>query len=201
MTTYTYSQLEGLWEQAGGSTALAPVMAAIAMAESGGNSDAYNASGATGLWQILGAVNASDQGSLTNPQTNAKEAVLKYKTQGLGAWTTYTSGAYKQFLQSGTAATNTSGTQQQQSNATPGSSPGGVVGFAESIPLMGGLFTAMEPFIHAIATVIDYSFGVFEPGQGLRIAFGAGALVMLYLSYKVLASSGAMPQGLVPGMV
>lgn len=201
MTTYTYSQLEGLWEQAGGSTALAPVMAAIAMAESGGNSDAYNASGATGLWQILGAVNASDQGSLTNPQTNAKEAVLKYKTQGLGAWTTYTSGAYKQFLQSGTAATNTSGTQQQQSNATSGSSPGGVVGFAESIPLMGGLFTAMEPFIHAIATVIDYSFGVFEPGQGLRIAFGAGALVMLYLSYKVLASSGAMPQGLVPGMV
>lgn len=201
MTTYTYSQLEGLWEQAGGSTALAPVMAAIAMAESGGNSDAYNASGATGLWQILGAVNASDQGSLTNPQTNAKEAVLKYKTQGLGAWTTYTSGAYEQFLQSGTAATNTSGTQQQQSNATSGSSPGGVVGFAESIPLMGGLFTAMEPFIHAIATVIDYSFGVFEPGQGLRIAFGAGALVMLYLSYKVLASSGAMPQGLVPGMV
>ena len=93
------------------------------------------------------------------------------------------------------SSSNTSGTP------TPGSSPGGVIGFAESIPLMGGLFTAMEPFLHAVATVIDYSFGVFEPGQGLRIAFGAGALVLLYLSYKVLASSGAVPQGLVPRVV
>lgn len=102
MTVYTYAQLEGLWINAGGPPSLAPLMAAIAEAESSGNSNAYNSSGATGLWQILGAVNPADQANLTNPQTNAKEAVLKYKSQGLSAWVTYTSGAYKQFMNNST---------------------------------------------------------------------------------------------------
>jgi hypothetical protein len=101
-TKYTYAQLEGLWIKAGGAKSLAPVMAAIATAESGGCSTAFNPSGATGLWQILGAVNPADQASLTDPATNAHEAVLKYKSQGLGAWTTYTSGAYKAYLSGST---------------------------------------------------------------------------------------------------
>src|SRR5438309_180946 len=99
--TYSYSQLMQLWVAAGGSKALAPVMAAIAMAESGGNPHAYNASGASGLWQILGAVRSSDQGRLFSPTVNAREAVLKFRSQGLGAWETYTSGAYRKFLHKG----------------------------------------------------------------------------------------------------
>ena len=102
MTQYSYAQLEQLWINAGGSKALAPTMAAIAEAESSGNSNAYNASGASGLWQILGAVNPADQPQLFNPTVNAHEAVLKYKSQGLGAWTTYTSGAYQAFLNGNT---------------------------------------------------------------------------------------------------
>jgi hypothetical protein len=96
--TYSYAQLEALWIQAGGSKTLAPLMAAIAEAESSGNPTAENPSGATGLWQILGAVNPADQANLTDPTTNAQEAVLKYQTQGLDAWVTYTSGAYQAFL-------------------------------------------------------------------------------------------------------
>jgi hypothetical protein len=96
MADYTYSQLEGLWEQAGGSATLAPTMAAIALAESGGNSAARNPSGASGLWQILGLPFA---GNVFDPLTNAKMAVAKYKSQGLGAWVTYTSGADRKFLQ------------------------------------------------------------------------------------------------------
>ena len=101
-TLYSYAQLEGLWIQAGGSKALAPVMAAIAMAESDGCSTALNPSGASGLWQILGAVNPADQGNLFDPAVNAKEATLKYSSQGLGAWVTYTSGAYKGYLSGST---------------------------------------------------------------------------------------------------
>jgi len=100
---YSYAGLEGLWINAGGKRSLAPTMAAIAEAESGGCSTAYNASGATGLWQILGAVDPGDQSKLTDPAINAKEAVLKWQTQGLTAWTTYTSGAYKSHLRAGTA--------------------------------------------------------------------------------------------------
>jgi Transglycosylase SLT domain len=74
---------------------MAALMAAIAEAESGGNPRAHNASGASGLWQILGL---PFPGNVYDPLTNAKMALAKFRSQGLGAWTTYTSGAYKQFL-------------------------------------------------------------------------------------------------------
>ena len=128
MTHYSYSQLEGLWINAGGSKSLAPVMAAIAEAESGGNSDAYNSSGASGLWQILGAVNPADQGNLFSPQTNAKEAVLKYKSQGLTAWTTYVSGAYKAYLSNSTTPSGVSAGQGTSSAAASSASAGCIIG-------------------------------------------------------------------------
>jgi Lysozyme like domain len=107
--TYNLQQLEALWIQAGGSIAQAPLMASIAMAESAGNPNAHNASGATGLWQILGNPFA---GNAYDPLTNARMAVAKYKSQGLGAWTTYTSGAYKPFLSQATSALQTLDTGQ-----------------------------------------------------------------------------------------
>src|SRR6185437_3342947 len=58
-----------------------------------------NPSGASGLWQILGN---PFPGNAFDPATNAKMAVAKYKSQGLGAWVTFTSGAYKQFMNGST---------------------------------------------------------------------------------------------------
>lgn len=49
---YDYAQLEKIWDDAGGDTALAPLMAAIAGNESGGDAGDWNSTGATGLWQI-----------------------------------------------------------------------------------------------------------------------------------------------------
>jgi hypothetical protein len=98
-TGFTYAELEGLWIKAGGPKSLAPTMAAIAEAESGGCSAAFNPSGASGLWQILGN---PFPGNAFDPGTNAKMAVAKYKSQGLGAWVTFTSGAYKQFMNGAT---------------------------------------------------------------------------------------------------
>ena len=78
MTTYSFAQLEQLWIQAGGSQALAPLMAGVAIVESGGNPDAYNPSGATGLWQIEypgSDVLGYSSAQLDNPLDNAKAAV------------------------------------------------------------------------------------------------------------------------------
>ena len=79
MTTYTFAQLEGLWIQAGGSKALAPLMAGVAEVESGGNPQAYNPSGASGLWQIEIPVNESyvpgGAANVFNALDNAKAAV------------------------------------------------------------------------------------------------------------------------------
>lgn len=103
MTVYSYSQLEGLWIQAGGSRSMAPLMAAIALAESSGNSAAmnFNDNGGTqtsvGLWQVSTGTH-SFPAVWRTALGNAREAVNKLHTQGLTAWGTFTSGAYKQFL-------------------------------------------------------------------------------------------------------
>lgn len=96
-TQYSYAQLEQLWINAGGPRGRAPLMAAIAMAESHGCTSALNSIRACGLWQI----HPYQNGCLDGP-TNARMAVAKYNSQGLGAWQSYTNGAYKQFLNPGT---------------------------------------------------------------------------------------------------
>lgn len=100
--TYTAAQLQRLWVEAGGRRAMAPLMAAIARAESSGNPAARNPSGASGLWQIMVPENAGyvpgGAGNVFNPHANAAAAVAIERSQGLGAWTTYRTGAYQPFL-------------------------------------------------------------------------------------------------------
>lgn len=104
MTKYSYAQLEGLWINNGGARAAAPLAAAIAMAESGGDSAAtnHNTNGSTdrGLWQInsiWGALSTFD------PAANAKAAVqISHNGTNFGPWVTFTTGAYKQFMQGST---------------------------------------------------------------------------------------------------
>lgn len=81
MTTWTYAQLQQLWINNGGARAMAPLMAAIAMVESGGNDQAQNPSGATGLWQVEWPLHAgivpcaTSRASLLDPNCNARAAV------------------------------------------------------------------------------------------------------------------------------
>jgi len=109
MAVYSYAQLMSLWINAGGSKALAPVAAAIAEAESGGNSDALNPNdnGGTqssfGLWQISTGTHAPPSPNWASPAVNAQLAVAKYNgAKGFSPWGTYDSGAYKAFLSPGT---------------------------------------------------------------------------------------------------
>lgn len=105
--------LAKLWIEAGGSPHLANLMAAIAMAESSGRTNATNTNtnGTTdyGLWQINSSHGYDASKLLSDPLYNAKAAVAIEKSQGLGAWTTYTSGAYRQFLGQGSSAKVTYG--------------------------------------------------------------------------------------------
>jgi hypothetical protein len=107
------SGLGGLARSAGFSTEQAVIMAAIAMAESGGRAKAHNDNRSTGddsygLWQInmidrLGPerrrqFGISGNAALFDPTTNAKAARQVYLSQGFGAWSVYKSGAYRQYL-------------------------------------------------------------------------------------------------------
>jgi Lysozyme like domain len=90
---------------AGGNYSDAAIAVAIASAESGLDASVVNpASGATGLWQIHGPGQPhTGTRALINPQANAIAAHAKKIAQGWGAWSTYSSGAYKSYLGSATS--------------------------------------------------------------------------------------------------
>jgi hypothetical protein len=112
MTQLSYQALESLWTSAGGSADLAPTMAAIAIAESGGNPNSLNDTPSTGdysvgLWQInyFGSMLSgrtqqfgSPSALRASPTAQARAAVAIENEQGLKAWSTYSSGAYRQYL-------------------------------------------------------------------------------------------------------
>lgn len=119
------NDLAQLWIDAGGSPQLANTMAAIAMAESGGNVSAQNSSSkAAGLWQILPSAHPQYDVNrlLSDPLYNAQAAVAIFKSQGLTAWQAYTNGSYRQFL-SGAASAMYTGAGPTYSLARPGGEP------------------------------------------------------------------------------
>ncbi len=104
MAAYDFGELETLWRRAGGPAKQAPVMAAVALAESGGNPRAShrNKNGSTdrGLWQI-NSVHGYPAGSSFQPLQNARQAVAVYHSQGFRAWSSYTNGTYRSHLAAG----------------------------------------------------------------------------------------------------
>jgi Lysozyme like domain len=110
----SFQQIESLWIQAGGNKQLAPIMAAVALAESKGDPNAHNYNPATGddswgLWQI-NYYGANREGrtrefgppdSMRNPANNARAAVTisGNTTKGIAQnWSTYRNGAFLQYL-------------------------------------------------------------------------------------------------------
>jgi hypothetical protein len=75
----TPDEVGQFWLGAGGPASAELAAEAVAMCESGDNPGAFNPSGATGLWQILGAVVPGD---LTDPAVNAANAVAKFEASG-----------------------------------------------------------------------------------------------------------------------
>jgi hypothetical protein len=80
---------------------------AIALAESSGNPTAHNSRGedSRGLWQInLRTHPGLVTGDLYDPTTNAEAARRICESAGPGAWTVYTTGAYRRYLARGATA-------------------------------------------------------------------------------------------------
>jgi tape measure domain-containing protein len=115
----TPGQLVQVARAAGFSGDDAAIMAAIAMAESSGNPRAHNPNypdNSYGLWQInmLGgmgperraAFGINSNEALFDPATNAAAAKKVFDWQGFGAWSVYSSGAYRQFLDETRSAAN-----------------------------------------------------------------------------------------------
>jgi hypothetical protein len=93
---YTKTELEALWLAVNPGNGNPHTMAAIALAESSGEETIVNSVGACGLWQI----HPYESGCI-GARANARMAGEKLRSQGLGAWETYTNGSYKAHLTGG----------------------------------------------------------------------------------------------------
>lgn len=97
MTKLTDSQIASYARGAGFTPDQVPTMVAIALAESGGDTNAHNPSGAEGLWQVMWSLHGFT-GNPYDPATNASAAKKVFDSQGYHAWTTYDTGVYRAFL-------------------------------------------------------------------------------------------------------
>ena len=195
MGTYSFGQLEQLWENNGGNTSYAATMAAIALAESGGNPQAVNPTDnngrqtSWGLWQISnGTHNWPSEGNPLDPNVNAALAVSKLQSQGLTAWGTYDSKAYMKYLPANNPASLASvpGDVPAPSASTTASSSGsaGCSGCAVNLPslgpigggclitscnlkaLKGGLLVAAGGITFIVGGLVLVAFGVTRTSAG-----------------------------------
>lgn len=175
MTNYSYSQLETLWIDNGGNKAAAAIAAAIAMAESGGDSTAVDndANGTTdrGLWQINSTHGAQ---STFDVNANAKAAIsISNNGTNWQPWTTFVSGAYKKFL-SGAAPSSVN-------DPTSTTSAAGGLGGILSIPTeITGFFSDADKFVNLIMWLA-------KPQDWLRIgAFFIGGVLIFVALYAFI---------------
>lgn len=144
MSQLNPQQIASLLQQQGFPQDKIPTMTAIAMAESGGRAKAFNPTGldkSYGLFQVnmyggLGPARMKEFGlqkeeQLFDPETNVKAAKQILGSQGLGAWSVYKSGKYKDFLPQAQQAAQTAQATQtvqaapQQPTQNTAAAPGG----------------------------------------------------------------------------
>jgi hypothetical protein len=208
VTTYDYAQLEELWIGAGGPRPMAPLMAAIGLAESDGRSDAQNPSGAKGVWQIKGLPFPGDP---FNAQVNAKMAVAKYRSQGLDAWETYTSGKYRGFLRQGVAPAKASTTAAPGKGQTTGAQGGGggfwsvwntVPGTGIPIGWISGAAssatdtaTALGQLTNDISELMGWVSWLFVPSHWIRILCFVTGVPLVGLGIITMTKGTLYPPG------
>ncbi len=190
----TIEQLVGLAKGAGFSESDAVIMAAIAMAESGGNSNAHNQNAATGdnsygLWQInmigrlgperLKQFGISNYEQLKDPVVNAHAAKKTKESQGFSAWSVYKSGKYKAYLSMAQRASKSPAITVYKPGTGGGSfvplgSMGGTLLEAQKLASSMGLQTTSTTHwsdgtrrsgLHGAGRAMDFSNGVNTPQQ------------------------------------
>jgi len=228
----SYQALKSLWIAAGGAKDKADVMAAIAIAESGGRPSAKNTTPpdySIGLWQInyYGSMLAgrtrefgSPAALAASPTAQARAAVAIERQQGLAAWSTYTSGAYKKYLNgadysgSGTDTTGgggTTGTDASTAATAASYKTDPKCLFGMDLPVIGGvciltkgqgrailgsLLIGAGGIITAGGLIILTAYGLKSSGalegvaKAAQVVPGAGGLAA-----KAISASGALKAG------
>lgn len=185
----SFSQLEGVWIAAGGDAAKAPLMAAIALAESSGDPNATNPTDnngrqtSWGLWQISTGDHDEPDPNWADPVTNARLAVAKLRNRsGLRNWGTYTDGSYRKYLETGVDPTTPSGGSAPSGGGAGVGGGGQRLSQADYQQLLGGwlgpLISSLGGSDPALAGVVGTTLGPISNtfkdfGQALSTAMHA----------------------------
>jgi hypothetical protein len=211
-TQYTYAQLEGLWINNGGPAAVAPVAAAIALAESGGCTAALNLTDnngtqtSVGLWQVSNGTH-SYPASWATAAGNATEAVAKYKGAGnaFSPWGTYDSGAYKTYL-NGSTTPDTSVPGSGSAGATLTSATANpdclwqFSGVGGGIPVIGSALSSDSSFcILSKSEARAIVGGLMLAGSGVAALVGLIILAAAAFNRTGALSTAAQAASVVPG--
>lgn len=157
MARLTNPQLQQLWINNGGNPTKAPMAAAISQAESGGDTTAtnHNTNGTIdrGAWQINsvhGALSTYDENA------NAKAAIsISGNGTNWGPWTTFTTGAFKQFLSGAATATVPASTTTSPSTSSTDPNNWSLFGHSHS------------DFLYAMVWIAALATGAWLLYQGL----------------------------------
>lgn len=193
---YSNAQIQALWIAQGGSTSAAPMAAAIALAESGGDPNAvdYDSNGTVdrGLFQvnsIHGALSTFDPGRNTL-------GAIQISRNGTDwtPWTTFHTGAYKQFLDGSSAtATGTAGGGSSKS----GSDGSGNSGTEIQNLSLSNLFTSPAKFIGEFLAFVGVGLvKAFADGIGdyiIRPAWNFNVRAVAYYQQRILFDPARQP--------
>lgn len=173
MANLTKAQLASLASDAGFSGSDVNIAAAVALAESNGNPKAHNAKppdDSYGLWQInmIGALGPDrrkkfgikNNSDLFDPATNAKAARIIFAGSGWGAWTTYSKGTYKQYMDASDATTGGATTSGDTGLFGIGAALNAVgINIFKSLANVVGVIIAMALIVTAIVILAMQSKG------------------------------------------
>lgn len=146
------------------------IAVAVARAESGGNPNAHNSTppdDSYGLWQInmystLGPSRRKQFGiskneDLFNPALNAKAAHTIFQNNGWKAWTTYTRGTYKQYLNEAETASASGGGFVNTLTGIPGALNAVGINIFKGLSDIVGVILAIALIIAGIAILVSQS--------------------------------------------
>lgn len=137
------------------------IMTAVGLAESGGRVEVVNAIGCVGVWQINAPVHRKyDRRRLASDAAyNCRAALEIYRSQGLGAWSAYTNGAWRKHLTAARRGVAQASTVRGNP-ATPGSGQAAAVRYG---PKQSQVISAGQ------GRPLEGTAESWEPITGLRI--------------------------------
>lgn len=192
MAQLTPAQVYAIALDAGWTGKDAVIATAVALAESGGRTDAVNKTNANGsrdygLWQVNHPGSTAPTWAWSDPLVNARKAHTIWQRGGWGRWSTYSSGSYlktmpkAQRAASGPLATFPSGQSQAVASSTPITSTSagcrwsGPFGWCMDKPVAGLAVTGGA--LLALAGVAVIAAAVLsQPGLARPVAQAAGVV-------------------------